>query len=147
MYPIFVSKPQIGTCGLLVVLITPCSFFEYLLWGKTPQPILLEKEKVQQNTKHWESAKTKGDLSTTYLELEDPSSTEVILNLQKGINPSYQLSYKTTVKSVREKKNIMYKIAPPGGKTSLLSPEDPPIPENPNIPCYSEHHLKEKKFD
>ena len=23
--PIFVSKPQIGTCGLLVVLITPCS--------------------------------------------------------------------------------------------------------------------------
>ena len=24
-YPIFVSKPQIGTCGLLVVLITPCS--------------------------------------------------------------------------------------------------------------------------
>ena len=25
MYPIFVSKPQIGTCGLLVVLITPCS--------------------------------------------------------------------------------------------------------------------------
>jgi len=27
-------------------------FFEYLLWGKTPQPILFEKEKVQQNTKH-----------------------------------------------------------------------------------------------
>src|SRR3990170_2195936 len=25
MYPIFVSKPQIGTRGLLVVLITPCS--------------------------------------------------------------------------------------------------------------------------
>ena len=25
-YPIFVSKPQIGTCGLLVVLITPCSW-------------------------------------------------------------------------------------------------------------------------
>ena len=25
VYPIFVSKPQIGTCGLLVVLITPCS--------------------------------------------------------------------------------------------------------------------------
>ena len=25
LYPIFVSKPQIGTCGLLVVLITPCS--------------------------------------------------------------------------------------------------------------------------
>ena len=24
-YLIFVSKPQIGTCGLLVVLITPCS--------------------------------------------------------------------------------------------------------------------------
>ena len=24
-YPIFVSKPQIGTCGLLVVLISPCS--------------------------------------------------------------------------------------------------------------------------
>ena len=24
-YPIFVSEPQIGTCGLLVVLITPCS--------------------------------------------------------------------------------------------------------------------------
>ena len=27
LYPIFVSKPQIGTCGLLVVLITPCSWF------------------------------------------------------------------------------------------------------------------------
>src|SRR3990170_1919189 len=25
LYPIFVSKPQIGTCGLLVVLITLCS--------------------------------------------------------------------------------------------------------------------------
>ena len=25
LYPIFVSKPLIGTCGLLVVLITPCS--------------------------------------------------------------------------------------------------------------------------
>ena len=25
LYPIFVSHPQIGTCGLLVVLITPCS--------------------------------------------------------------------------------------------------------------------------
>ena len=25
LFPIFVSKPQIGTCGLLVVLITPCS--------------------------------------------------------------------------------------------------------------------------
>ena len=25
LYPIFVSKSQIGTCGLLVVLITPCS--------------------------------------------------------------------------------------------------------------------------
>ena len=25
LYPIFVSKPQIGTCGLLVVLITPYS--------------------------------------------------------------------------------------------------------------------------
>ena len=25
LHPIFVSKPQIGTCGLLVVLITPCS--------------------------------------------------------------------------------------------------------------------------
>ena len=25
LYPIFFSKPQIGTCGLLVVLITPCS--------------------------------------------------------------------------------------------------------------------------
>ena len=25
LYPIFVSKPHIGTCGLLVVLITPCS--------------------------------------------------------------------------------------------------------------------------
>ena len=25
LYPIFVSKPQIGTYGLLVVLITPCS--------------------------------------------------------------------------------------------------------------------------
>ena len=25
LYPIFVSKPKIGTCGLLVVLITPCS--------------------------------------------------------------------------------------------------------------------------
>ena len=25
LYPIFVSKPQIGTCGLLAVLITPCS--------------------------------------------------------------------------------------------------------------------------
>src|SRR3954465_1570230 len=25
LYPIFVSKPQIGTCGLLVVSITPCS--------------------------------------------------------------------------------------------------------------------------
>ena len=25
LYPIFVSKPQIGTCGLLVVLIAPCS--------------------------------------------------------------------------------------------------------------------------
>ena len=25
LYPAFVSKPQIGTCGLLVVLITPCS--------------------------------------------------------------------------------------------------------------------------
>ena len=25
LYPIFVSKPQIGTCGSLVVLITPCS--------------------------------------------------------------------------------------------------------------------------
>ena len=25
LYLIFVSKPQIGTCGLLVVLITPCS--------------------------------------------------------------------------------------------------------------------------
>ena len=25
LYPTFVSKPQIGTCGLLVVLITPCS--------------------------------------------------------------------------------------------------------------------------
>ena len=25
LYPIFVSKPQIGTCGLLVVLITICS--------------------------------------------------------------------------------------------------------------------------
>ena len=25
LYAIFVSKPQIGTCGLLVVLITPCS--------------------------------------------------------------------------------------------------------------------------
>ena len=25
LYRIFVSKPQIGTCGLLVVLITPCS--------------------------------------------------------------------------------------------------------------------------
>ena len=25
LYPIFVSKRQIGTCGLLVVLITPCS--------------------------------------------------------------------------------------------------------------------------
>ena len=26
LYPIFVSKPQIGTCGLLVRLITPCSW-------------------------------------------------------------------------------------------------------------------------
>ena len=26
LYPIFVSRPQIGTCGLLVVLITPCSW-------------------------------------------------------------------------------------------------------------------------
>ena len=26
LYPIFLSKPQIGTCGLLVVLITPCSW-------------------------------------------------------------------------------------------------------------------------
>ena len=26
LYPIFVSKPQIGTCGLLVVLITPCTW-------------------------------------------------------------------------------------------------------------------------
>ena len=26
LYPIFVSKPQIDTCGLLVVLITPCSW-------------------------------------------------------------------------------------------------------------------------
>ena len=26
LYPIFVYKPQIGTCGLLVVLITPCSW-------------------------------------------------------------------------------------------------------------------------
>ena len=25
LHPIFVPKPQIGTCGLLVVLITPCS--------------------------------------------------------------------------------------------------------------------------
>ena len=25
LYPIFVPKPQIGNCGLLVVLITPCS--------------------------------------------------------------------------------------------------------------------------
>ena len=25
LYPIFVSEPQIGACGLLVVLITPCS--------------------------------------------------------------------------------------------------------------------------
>ena len=25
LYQIFVPKPQIGTCGLLVVLITPCS--------------------------------------------------------------------------------------------------------------------------
>ena len=25
LYPIFVPKPQIGTCGLLVVSITPCS--------------------------------------------------------------------------------------------------------------------------
>ena len=25
LYSIFISKPQIGTCGLLVVLITPCS--------------------------------------------------------------------------------------------------------------------------
>ena len=25
LYPILVPKPQIGTCGLLVVLITPCS--------------------------------------------------------------------------------------------------------------------------
>ena len=25
LYPIFAPKPQIGTCGLLVVLITPCS--------------------------------------------------------------------------------------------------------------------------
>ena len=25
LYPIFVYKPQIGTCGLLVLLITPCS--------------------------------------------------------------------------------------------------------------------------
>ena len=25
LYPIFFSKPQIGTCGLLVVLVTPCS--------------------------------------------------------------------------------------------------------------------------
>ena len=25
LYPIFVPKPQIGTCGLLVVLITPCN--------------------------------------------------------------------------------------------------------------------------
>ena len=25
LYPIFASKPQIGTCELLVVLITPCS--------------------------------------------------------------------------------------------------------------------------
>ena len=25
LYPIFVSKPRIGTCGSLVVLITPCS--------------------------------------------------------------------------------------------------------------------------
>ena len=25
LYPIFIPKPQIGTCGLLVVLITPCS--------------------------------------------------------------------------------------------------------------------------
>ena len=25
LYPIFVPKPQIGTCGLLVVLIAPCS--------------------------------------------------------------------------------------------------------------------------
>ena len=25
LYPIFVSKPKIGTCGLQVVLITPCS--------------------------------------------------------------------------------------------------------------------------
>ena len=25
LYPIFVPKPQIGTCGLLVVVITPCS--------------------------------------------------------------------------------------------------------------------------
>ena len=26
LYPIFVPKPQIGTCGLLIVLITPCSW-------------------------------------------------------------------------------------------------------------------------
>ena len=26
LYPIFASKPQIGTCGLLVVLITPCNW-------------------------------------------------------------------------------------------------------------------------
>ena len=25
LYPIFVSKPHIGTCGLLVVFIAPCS--------------------------------------------------------------------------------------------------------------------------
>jgi hypothetical protein len=31
LYPIFDLKPQIGTCGLLVVLITPCSWY-YMIY-------------------------------------------------------------------------------------------------------------------
>ena len=39
----------------------------------------------------------------------------------------------------------MYKIASPRSKTSLLPPKDPPISEDPNIPCCCEHHFKEKR--
>src|SRR6187399_3300614 len=34
LYPIFVSKPQIGTCGLLVVLITPVVDASWFIWWK-----------------------------------------------------------------------------------------------------------------
>ena len=34
LYPILYTKPQIGTCGLLVVWITPCSDANWFTWWK-----------------------------------------------------------------------------------------------------------------